>query len=137
MTEATRFEPPVTETTAPFWEATKENRLLLQWCTACDKPIFYPREVCPSCMGSALEWRDSTGRGTIYAVSVQHKAQNPLMADRAPYAVVLVELDEGVRILSNGVGREPYEFAVGQQVQVTWEPLSDGRNLPQFERSEP
>src|SRR5207247_1661829 len=97
----TRLEPPTTETTAPFWDATRERRFLLQWCTACEAPVFYPRDVCPRCLGTALDWREASGRGTVYAVSVQHRAANPTMSERVPYAVALVDLEEGVRIMSN------------------------------------
>jgi uncharacterized OB-fold protein len=55
------------------------------------------------------------------------------MADRVPYVIALVALDEGVRMVTNIVGREPDSLAVGTRVKVTWESLSDGRNLPLFE----
>ncbi len=129
-----RFEPSATETTEPFWEATKDKRFLIQRCDACDAAIFYPREVCPQCLSSdSLSWRESKGDGTIYAASVQEKPANPLMADRVPYVVALVELDDGIRIMSNVINCEPYAATVGTPVQLTWEALSDGRHLPQFE----
>lgn len=128
-----RLEPPVTPVSQPFWEATRDRRLLVQWCTDCDRPIFYPREVCPSCLGTDLEWRPSAGTGTVYAVSVQHRPANPTMADRVPYVVALIDLDDGIRLLSNVVGCDPGEVAIGQPVEVTWELLSDGRHLPQFQ----
>ncbi len=94
-----RFEPKATEVTDPFWEATREQRYLVQWCTACSTPIFYPREVCPSCLSSdMLEWKESNGSGTVYAVSVQYRPGNPTMADQVPYAVALVELDAGASV---------------------------------------
>ena len=89
MVAATRMEPPVTDTTQPFWDATKEKRFLVQWCVDCAQPVFYPREVCPRCLGSDLEWREGRGRGVVYAVTVEYKPQNPAMAERAPYAVIL------------------------------------------------
>jgi uncharacterized protein len=131
VSEPTRFEPPVSEVATPFWEATRQGRLLLQWCTACERPVWYPREVCPACLGTTLEWRESQGRGVVYACTVEHKAQ--IRALEAPYVVALVELDEGVRLLSNVVGRPPERVAVGDRVRVTWEALSDGRRLPLFE----
>jgi uncharacterized protein len=131
VSEPTRFEPPISEAAEPFWNATREGRLLLPWCTACARPVWYPREVCPRCLGSTLEWRESHGRGVVYACTVEHKAQTRALA--APYVVALVELDEGVRLLSNVVGRPPERVAVGDRVRVTWEPLSDGRRLPLFE----
>lgn len=133
----TRIEPPITETTEAFWDATREKRFLVQWCATCGDAIFYPREVCPACLSAdGLEWRESDGNGTVYAVSVQHRPGNPFMKDRVPYAVALVEVETGgssIRMMTNVVGCPAEEVSVGMPVQVTWEPLSDGRNLPLFE----
>jgi uncharacterized OB-fold protein len=131
--DARRIEPKPSEVSRPFWDATREQKFLLQWCTHCDAPIFYPREVCPACLrADGLEWRPASGRGRVYAVSVQYAPQIPLPAYATPYAVAVVELDEGVRLLSTIVGCEPESVTVGQAVSVAWEPLSDGRNLPLF-----
>jgi uncharacterized OB-fold protein len=130
-----RFEPTPTEASAPFWEATRDKRLVLPWCTACERPLWYPRGICPHCMASTIEWRPASGRGVVYAVTVDYKPQNPGMAAMAPYAVVLVELDEGVRLLGNLVGGDPEQVAVGMAVEVTWEPMSDGRHLVLFQRA--
>lgn len=128
-----RIEPPVTDVTEEFWEATKEGKLLVQWCGACNAAIFYPREVCPQCLSSdSLEWRPASGKGTVYAYSVQHRPANPTMADRVPYTVALVELDEGIRMMSNIIDCAPDDVSVGMPVTVAWEDLSDGRKLPQF-----
>jgi uncharacterized OB-fold protein len=136
---ATRLEPQGSEVSDPFWDATRESRYVVQWCTDCAHPIFYPREVCPTCLSAdALTWRESSGRGTVHAISVQHRPANPTMADRVPYAVALVEVDAGggdgatIRVMSNIVECDPEAVAVGDAVTVAWEPLSDGRNLPVF-----
>lgn len=129
-----RPEPPVSELTRPFWEATRRREYLLQWCSSCETPIFYPREICPACLGTQMEWRPSRGSGEVHAVSVQHLPAAAFPAfNEGPYAVALIELAEGVRVMSNVVGCPPEEVTVGMQVTVTWEPLSDGRNLPLFE----
>ena len=124
-----RFEPPASELTEPFWEATRRRELLLQWCGACDAVVHYPREVCPACLGTDLEWRPASGRGTVYATSVMHKPAHPGLADRVPYTVALVDLEEGARLMTNIVGGDA---PVGTTVVVTWEELSDGRALPLF-----
>jgi hypothetical protein len=131
----TRVEPTPTELTQPFWDATRDQRLLLQWCTGCEQPIFYPRERCPRCMTSSLEWRPASGRGEVYEVTVDHRPQLSSLRQEEPFAVVLVELEEGVRMMSNVVDCPPDEVKVGMPVTLTWEPLSDGRNLPQFRPS--
>lgn len=128
-----RFEPPESAAAGPFWAATRDRRLVLQWCLACERAIHFPREACPRCLGDQLEFRPASGRGTVYAVSVMPKPANPSMAGREPYVVALVDLDEGVRMMSNVLGIEPEATRVGLRVQVTWEPLPDGRNLALFQ----
>ena len=135
--EVHRFEPPVTATSAPFWNATRVGVLQFQWCRNCEQSFFFPRAVCPRCLGIEWEWRPSTGRGTIYALTVEHHAQNPLMADRVPYVVALIDMDEGVRLMSNVVGSDSDQAQIGDGVIVAWEPLSDGRQLPVFTRRAP
>jgi hypothetical protein len=120
-----------------FWEATREGRLLVQWCTSCDRGVFYPRVFCPHCAAGAgaLEWRDASGRATVYAAVVEHRpeAAGAKFSGGQPYCVALVDLEEGVRMLTNVVGCPPDDVHCGMAVGVTWEPLSDGRRLPLFE----
>jgi uncharacterized OB-fold protein len=127
------FEPPVSESGAPFWDATRERKLVLPWCVDCDRPIWYPREICPVCLGDDIEWRPSSGLGAVHAVSVHHLPGPMREPSAGPYAVALVDLTEGVRIMTNVVNCEPEAVRVGMAVRVTWHPLSDGRNLPQFQ----
>ena len=61
-----------------------------------------------------------------------YKPAHPGMAEDVPYTVVLIDLDEGVRMMSNVVGIDVEEVVIGQRVEVSWEPLSDGRHLPVF-----
>ena len=131
-----RLAPPAADADAPFWDATREHRLVLPWCTACDAVVWFPRAICPTCGGSTFDWRPASGHGTVYAVTVEHRTAYPGLAAMAPYAVALVELDAAetggrpVRLLTNVVGVDPHVVAVGQAVAVTWERLGDGRNLP-------
>jgi uncharacterized OB-fold protein len=87
--------------------------------------------VCPHCGDNRLRWEQLSGVGVVYAVSVHHRPALPALADKVPYSVVLVDLEEGVRMMSNVFGPAP---AVGDRVWVTWLPLDDGRNLAVFER---
>jgi uncharacterized OB-fold protein len=129
---AERFRPPVSAASEPFWEATRVPRLVLQWCRSCERPVHFPREACPTCLGTELEFRPASVRATVHAVSVMAKPANPTMDGRGPYAVALVDLAEGVRMLTNVISDEPATVAVGDAVSVAWEPLSDGRHLPVF-----
>jgi uncharacterized OB-fold protein len=135
----TRFEPPVGPDSGPFWAGTREGQFLLQWCTACERAVFYPRAFCPHCPDGAgpLEWREASGRGTVYAAGVEHRpeAVGATFSGGQPFCVALIELDEGVRLVSNVVGCPPDEVQCGVAVVLTWEPLSDGRQLPLFTRA--
>jgi hypothetical protein len=136
-----RFEPPVGVEGKAFWEATRNDQLLVQWCTSCDRGVFYPRVFCPHCAAGAdaLEWRAATGRATVYAAVVEQRpeAAGAKFSDGQPYCVALVDLEEGVRMLTNVVGCPPDDVHSGMAVTVTWEPLSDGRRLPLFEPTAP
>jgi hypothetical protein len=127
------FEPESSTLSGPFWEATRQRRLVLPWCTKCEQAVWFPREVCPSCRGRTFEWRPASGAGEVHAVSVHNKPGLGRTEDDGPYAVAMVQLPEGVRMMSNIVGCKLEDIAVGMPVQVTWLPLSDGRHLPQFE----
>lgn len=126
---------PVPEPSAasePFWAATRARELHMQRCAACARLVWYPRFACSHCGHDQLDWERLSGQGVVYAVSVHHRPALPALADKVPYAVVLVDLDEGARIMSTMFGQPP---RVGEPVTVAWAPLPDGRNLPTFELS--
>jgi uncharacterized OB-fold protein len=139
-----RPEPPVGDESGPFWEASRQGRLLVQWCTACDRGVFYPRSSCPFCgatggggagaAGGNLEWREASGRATVYAAVVEHRpeAAGVEFSAGAPYCIALIDLEEGVRMMTNIVGCPPGEVHSGMAVTVSWEPLGDGRQLALF-----
>lgn len=133
MSDPRRFEPTGSAVAAPFWEATREGRLVLPWCTACEKPHWFPRAICPHCGGGRIAWRAASGGGEVYALCIEHRSNLPAVFGTDPYVVALVELTEGVRLMTNIVNISPHEVRVGLGVTVTWEELSDGRRLPLFE----
>ena len=126
------IEPPVTEASAPFWDATREQRFVLPWSTATGKTVWYPREVDPAAPDQPFDWREASGEGVVYAASVHHKTGPGRDPDDGLYVVALVELPEGVRMMTNIVGCPPDEVTVGMPVRLAWHPLSDGRHLPMF-----
>ena len=128
-----RLEPRATDASRPYWDATREKKLLLQWCLDCDRPIHFPRVACPNCLGSRFDYREASGNATVHAVVVEHRPPSPFDDDQ-PYAVALVDLAEGVRMVTNVVRSPPMDVRPGEAVRLTWEPLSDGRHLPLFER---
>jgi uncharacterized protein len=117
VTEAVRPYPQPDDVTRPFWEAIAEGVLRLQHCRACDRHVFFPRAVCPHCTSAALEWVDATGRGTVYSLTVVHRAAPGF--DDAPYTVALIDLEEGVRMMTQLVDAPAGGFSIGQAVELT------------------
>ncbi|QLL08929.1 Zn-ribbon domain-containing OB-fold protein [Mycobacterium vicinigordonae] len=122
--------PEPSPVSAPFWDATRRRELSMQRCESCNHLVWYPRCICPHCGATALHWETLSGNGVVYAVSVHHRPAFPALADKVPYSVVLVDLDEGARMMSNVFGPVP---AVGDRVKVAWVTLDDGRNLAVFQ----
>ena len=75
MTEKVYPAVPPTPGSEPYWEGAKAGKLLVKWCQTCKKPHHYPRGVCPHCMSTNLEWRESKGTGEIYTYSIMHAAK--------------------------------------------------------------
>lgn len=129
------MEPRDRDRDEPFWTAAREGVLMLPWCNECDAAFWYPRPVCPRCLSDDLGWRAAEGSGEVHAVSVQHRPGMGRDADDGPYAVAIVSLPEGVRMLTNVIGCDPDDVVVDMAVRVAWHELSDGRQLPMFEPS--
>ena len=128
-----RFPEPDTQ---PFWDATRENKLMYQVCNGCSGVIFYPRAHCPSCGGLENTWKESTGNGTVYTYSVVTQSRHPAFKDLGPYAVAYVDLDEGFRLMTNIVNvKDPiHDISCGMKVKVFWHKQGDGEiSLPMFE----
>ena len=118
---------PMTE---PWWDATREGRLLIQRCAECGHHQHYPRPVCTSCHSASVSFVVASGKGTVYSFSVSHRSPQP--AFEPPYVVALVRLEEGPVLLTNIVGCPPEEVACDIKVHLLWEELPDGRKLPLF-----
>ena len=114
--------------TAPFWDAVNTGRLDVQRCNSCRRHVFYPRSVCPHCGGVDLKWVTVSGMGTVYSFTVVHRAPAEFQAE-APYVVALVELEEGVRMLTRLIDVEASAVRVAMPVEVAF---SGEPRLPYF-----
>ncbi|SAL14742.1 hypothetical protein AWB68_00282 [Caballeronia choica] len=133
MTEVQRPLPQPTQLTEPYWNAANEERLVVQCCRACGQRQFFPRPFCLACESDQIDWHEVSGRGTVYTFTINHRAPNAAMKERLPYAVALVDLDEGVRMMANIVNSDFAAIAIGKRVKVVFEKVSDQIKLPQFE----
>lgn len=110
----------------PFWAAAREGKLLVKACTSCGKHHWYPRALCPFCLGDT-EWRDAKGEGTVYSFSITRKA------GPNPFCIAYVTLDEGVTMLTHIVDCDLDTVRIGQRVKVRFQPTeNDGAPVPVF-----
>lgn len=121
--------PATDADTAPWWDATRERRLLVQRCKACGLAQHPPRALCTRCGGEPV-LVDASGHGRVWSFSVVRRP--PSQAFVAPYAVALVRLAEDPVLLSRVVGCPLAAIRCDEPVTVAWEPLPDGRHLPVF-----
>ena len=135
MTEAPDERPlPIPDpATAPYWAAARAHRLSLPRCDDCGERHFYPRPLCPHCGSQRLGWADVSGDGTVFSFTIVQRAPSPAFADKVPYAVAIVALDEGPHLMSNIIGCAPDQVRIGMRVRVNFLDFNEEISLPVFE----
>jgi len=119
-------DPALNPGDAAWFEAAGQGRLILRQCRSCGKPHHFPREICPFCWSTDVEWRETSGLGEIYSYSVTRKA-GPL-----PYCIAYVVLDEGPMMLTNIVETDLDRVHIGQRVEVCFHHSANGTAIPMF-----
>jgi uncharacterized OB-fold protein len=124
--------PVASPDSQPFWDGCKKHELLIPRCQRCGSYHFFPRFFCPKCLSTDLEWSKSGGRGTIYTFTIIDRAGMAAFEEDVPYILALVQLEEGVRMMSNIVQCRPEEIAIGMNVQVFFDDVTEEITLPKF-----
>ena len=119
MADVPRPFPYPDRDTAPFWEAQNRHELKFQKCTACGTVRYPVGPLCPECHSFEFEWIASGGRGTVYSYTVVRHQTHP--AFPVPYTVLLVEMDEGPRLIAQLRARADARFDIGTPVRIEWE----------------
>lgn len=109
----------------PFWDGAAQGSLRFQHCDDCGYVRWPAAGVCPECLSRRATWTEVSGTGTIWSHVVYHRAYAPSLKPDVPYAVGLVQLDCGVRLLTRLVGFEPGRPEVGQPVAVHFQELGE------------
>ncbi|MCF3935329.1 OB-fold domain-containing protein [Acuticoccus sp. M5D2P5] len=133
LTDVSRPLPKRTPVNAPFWEHADRQILALPWCESCGKTHFPPSPRCPHCLHDAFDWRPASGRATLVSWVVFHRSYWDGVAADVPYNVCLVELDEGVRMLSNLVGAAEEAPRYKMPLKVTFTDRFPDLILPVFD----
>ncbi len=133
MTQQAPFPTPVpTAESAEFWAGCQRGELLIQKCSQCGTLRYFPRAGCPRCTSEQYTWHKVSGRGTLYSFIVVHPPTLPAFKDKVPYPVILVELEEGVRMISNIVDCKNEELRIGMPLEVVFDRINEDLTLPKF-----
>src|SRR5256885_17174125 len=116
MTDVPRkFAPRPSPETQAFWDGCAAGELRMQRCRPCDELYFPPRLACPRCLSTDVAWEPLSGRGTLHTYLINHR---PAPGFEAPYAIAVVQLDEGPRMMSNIAGVEQTPEALEDRKSV-------------------
>lgn len=126
----TRPAPTVTDDSAVFWDAAAEGRLVAQRCGECGVLRHPPRPMCPHCRSLDIDVVELAGTGTVYSYAFPHHPQHP--AFTYPVFAALVDLDEGVRLVTNLTDVEAGDVRIGMRVVVDFVDAAGGSKLPVF-----
>ena len=118
-----------------YWEAIKQRKLKFQRCTECQTFSHPPRVLCPDCKGESWEWVESSGKARVYSWTVLRQQVHP--AYRVPFEVALVEMEdeEGVRMITNLVDTDPDEVEFDMPVELSFEQVTEEWALPMFKKA--
>ncbi|MGB5904028.1 MAG: Zn-ribbon domain-containing OB-fold protein [Xanthobacteraceae bacterium] len=125
--------PQPTEISKPFWDGCRERRLVMQKCEDCGNVAYYPAYMCPACTSEKLTWTELSGRGRVHSVTIVHRPAAPAFTSAVPYAVALIEVEEGPIMMSNIVGPTALETKIDDDVEVVFEDVGEV-TLPRFRR---
>ena len=125
-----RPRPAINQDTEFFWEGARNRELLIQRCTSCKTLRHPPRTMCGEC--GSFEWDAvrASGRGEVYSFAVHHHP--PVPGFQVPYVVVLVQLEEGTRLMTNMTGVEPSDVRIGMPVEVDFLDIDESLTVPVF-----
>src|SRR5579863_4188347 len=124
--------PHIDEESRPFYEALQRHELYIQKCRDCGDLRYHPRALCTNCLSSRTEWLKVSGAGKIYAFTVTYQNQAAGFRESLPYVMAWVELNEGVKMLSNIVDCPPEQVKIGMPVEVVFEDVTPEVTLTKF-----
>ena len=131
MAEGKRPLPKPTPETQHYWEGAKAGELRLQTCNDCAKTYFPPRPFCPKCGSRSVKVVTASGKAKLHSYVIHHR---PAPGFDPPYAIAVVELKEGPRMMTNIVGcpQTPEALKLDMDLEVTFEAQNDAISLPFF-----
>jgi uncharacterized OB-fold protein len=128
----TRPLPETRNAGATFWARAAEGVLVVPKCNACSRAFWHPRPRCPHCGSDNVDWIRASGQGTVHTFTVVRQSGDSYFKARVPYAVAMIDLDEGVRMMTNIVDAPLETLRIGMRVEVLFEEAGENIAIPLF-----
>lgn len=126
--------PVADDLSRPFWDAANRQELVIQHCKNCGEYRHPPRETCPICESTDVEWTEISGRGTVFTFIIDHRNEVPGFDGNYVFAFVIPEETEGevARLTGNILECDPHDVYIGMPVEVFYKEIRPGVTLPEF-----
>ena len=125
--------PKLEEWNLPFFQRGEEGQLVLQYCQVCEAVWYPPRRYCSRCLSGEVEWRETSGRGTLWSWVIMHRKYFASFAQEIPYVVAMIRLDEGPYLVASMSDVTPEELSCDKRVSVVFsEIVPHELYLPKF-----
>ena len=135
MTQTSSYQKPVPipdEASQPFYDGARDHRLMIQKCATCGVVIWPVKSRCDNCIQPTVNWVQASGKATLYSFALMHQVYHPGFASEVPYIIAQVDLQEGLRILTNIIGCSSSDLQIGMPLEVAFEAITDEVTLPKF-----
>lgn len=132
MSAPSRARPMPTPETRHYWDGAAAGELRLQRCDDCARTYFPPRPFCPACASRKVSVFAASGKATLYSYVINHRPAAPGFT--SPYAIAVVTLEEGPRMMTNIVDcpQTPEALVLDMPLEVAFQKLDDVVTLPVF-----
>ena len=127
--------PVASGETKPFWDACKEGKFLIQKCKSCGEYQYHYRGFCSHCWVGEIEDVESKGYGSVWSFTVINRNRSPGFIDDVPYVVAMIEIEGGLKIISNVINCDPWKVYIGMPVKLTFTKVTEEWTFPMFEPS--
>jgi len=132
----TKPKPIIDDDSKNYWESAKLNKLVIQYSKNSNEYFLYSKQLINNIDDNddnEIEWKEVSGKGTIYSYSIIHAPAGPSFVEDTPYIVASIQLDEGARIISNIINSDLSKIVIGKKVRVVFEKQTEELTIPKFE----
>lgn len=133
MSESNSVVPNPREQALPYWKSAREHKLKFLRCEDCETWIDYIKLQCSNCGSRKLSWSACSGKGRLYSYSILYRAASPAFREKVPYVLAIIELEEGIKMMSHLINHDLAQIEVGMEIEACFDDAEDEMAVPYFQ----